>query len=261
LSDGLKVVKSWIPDDCEQTMTKYAVITVAAIFIAGCNSSPQPLSAENMVGGASVAGFTQVPMAQATTSLTLDWGKKGKAGQVAIADVLSFNGSKPKISAPDGWHFIRDDFSASTRQSLYWHAIQANDPSAAMWTFDAPVDTKGAIVLLDNAALDSPVDMSSGKTDTSGTLNAKSVVTTEDGDLILLFYATDFHIPGLAPKLPPDTRTVTDQEDVSHEYWILTTYQSENGATDDIPVGEGQLFSWTAAQVAIKHRAATPSPN
>ncbi len=184
-------------------MTRCVWIAVAAVFIAGCNSSPQPLSAENTVGGASVAGFTQVPMAQATTSLTLDWGKKGKAGQVAIADVLSFNGSKPKITAPDGWRFIRDDASASTRQSLYWHAIQANDPSAATWTFDTPVDTKGAIVLLDNAAPDSPVDMSSGKTDTSGTLDAKSVVTTADGDLILLFYATDFHIPGLAPKLPP----------------------------------------------------------
>jgi len=74
--------------------------------------------------------------------------------------------------------------------------------SAATWTFDTPVDTKGAIVLLDNVALDSPVDMSSGKTDTSGTLNAKSVVTTADGDLSFSL-CTDFHIPGLAPKLPP----------------------------------------------------------
>lgn len=242
-------------------MTRYVLIAVAAVFIAGCNSSPPPLSAENTVGGASVVAFTQVPMAQATTSLTLDWGSKGKAGQVAIADVLSYGGSKPKISPPDGWHLIRDDASLTTRQSLYWHAIQANDTSAATWTFSQPVDTKGAIVLLDNAALDSPVDMSSGKTDTSGTLNAKSVVTTADGDLVLLFYATDFHIPGLAPQMPPDTRTVTDQESASHEYWILTTYQSQNGATNDITCGEGQLFSWAAAQVAIKRGSATPSPS
>ena len=242
-------------------MTRYVLIAVAAVFIAGCNSSPPPLSAENTVGGASVAGFTQVPMAQATTSLTLDWGSKGKAGHVAIADVLSFNGPKPKISPPDGWHLIRDDASVTTRQALYWHTIQANDPSAATWTFSTPVDTKGAIVLLDNAALDSPVDMASGKTDTSGTLNAKSIVTTANGDLILLFYATDFHAPGLAPKMPPDTRTVTDQEGASNEYWILTTYQSQNGTTDDIAVGEGQLFSWAAAQVAIKRGAATPTSN
>jgi hypothetical protein len=242
-------------------MTTYVLIAVAAVFMAGCNSSPPPLSAENNVGGASVVAFTQVPMAQATTSLTLDWVSKGKSGQVAIADVLSYSGSKPKITAPDGWHLIRDDASQTTRQSLYWHAIQANDSSAATWTFNQPVDTKGAIVLLDNAALDSPVDMSSGKTDTSGTLNAKSVVTTADGDLVLLFYATDFHIPGLAPLMPPDTRTVTDQESASHEYWILTTYQSQNGATNDITCGEGQLFSWAAAQVAIKRGSATPSPS
>lgn len=240
-------------------MTRYVLIAVAAVFIAGCNSSPPPLSAENTVGGATVAGFTQLPMAKATTSLTLDWGTKAKAGQVAIADVVSYGGSKPKISAPDGWHLIRDDASQTTRQSLYWHAIQPNDSSPATWTFSEPADTKGAIVLLDNAATDSPVDMSSGSTDTSGTLNAKSVVTTTDGDLILLFYATDFHIPGLAPEMPPDTRTVTDQESASHEYWILATYQSQSGPTEEQAIGHGQLFSWAAAQVAIKRGSATPS--
>jgi hypothetical protein len=101
--------------------------------------------------------------------------------------------------------------------------------------------------------------MSSGSTDISGTLTAKSVVTTSDGDLILLFYATDFHIPGLNPKMPGDTTTVLDREGESHEFWILTTYQSQSGATDDMPVGEGQLFNWAAAQVAIRRAAANPS--
>src|SRR5258708_10599929 len=127
----------------------YALLAGAAVFIAGCNSSPPPLTAENTVGGASVVGSTQVPMATATTTLTLDWGAKGKAGQVAIADVLSFSGSKPKISPPDGWKGIRDDFSQTTRQSLYWHAIHASDPSTATLTFIEQVDTTGAIVLLD----------------------------------------------------------------------------------------------------------------
>ena len=121
-------------------MNRYALIAGAVVFIVGCNSSPPPLSAENTVGGASVAGVMQVPMAQATTNLTLDWGSKGKAGQVAIADVLSFNGSEPKIDPPAGWQLIRDDSSKTTRQSLYWHAIQASDSSAATWTFSEPVE-------------------------------------------------------------------------------------------------------------------------
>jgi hypothetical protein len=242
-------------------MNRYALIAGAVVFIVGCNSSPPPLSAENTVGGASVAGFTQVPMAQATTSLTLDWGSKGKADQVAIADVLSFNGSKPKIDPPAGWQLIRDDSSKTTRQSLYWHAIQANDPSQATWTFSQPVDARGAIVLLDNASTDSPVDMSSGATDISGTLTAKSVVTTNDGDLILSFYATDFHIPGLNPSMLEYTKTVVDDEKASHEYWILATYQSQAGPTDDQAVGQGQLFNWAAAQVAIKRGSAAPSPS
>jgi len=240
---------------------RYALIAVAAVLIGGCNSSPSPLTAENTVGGANVVSSTQTPMAHPTTSLTLDWGSKGKAGQVAIADVLSYSSSRPKINPPAGWQLIRDDSSQTTRQSLYWHAIGANDPSTATWTFSEPVDAKGAIVLLDNVSLDSPMDMSSGKADTSGTLNAKSIVTTGDGDLILSFYATDFHIPGLNPIMLANTKTVLDQETTSHEYWVLATYQSQNGPTEDQAIGQGQLFSWAAAQVAISRGAATPSPN
>ncbi|MGH7926039.1 MAG: hypothetical protein ACREQH_15765, partial [Candidatus Binatus sp.] len=167
-------------------MVKRALL-VAAVFLIGCNSSPTQ-TADNGVGGAGVVSTAQVPMAAETTSLSLDWGKKAQAGQVAIADVITYGGSKPTITAPAGWQLIRNDSTDTTRQSLYWHAIQANDPSTSTWTFSTPVDAQGAIVLLDNAAAGSPVDMSSGNTGTGGTLTAKSIVTTVAGDLILSFY-------------------------------------------------------------------------
>jgi hypothetical protein len=107
-------------------MFKRALIVAAALFLVACNSGPN-LSSTNTVGGADVVASTQAPMATATTSLSLDWGKKAQAGQVAIADVLSYGGSKVTITAPDGWQKIRDDSTATTRQSLYWHPIQAND--------------------------------------------------------------------------------------------------------------------------------------
>ena len=125
--------------------------------------------------------------------MSLDWGKKAQAGQVAIADVMTYGGPKTAITPPDGWQLIRDDSTPTTRQSLYWHAIQANDPSSSTWTFSAPVDAQGAIVLLDNVAADAPVDMSNGKTGTGGDREvAASMTTTADGDLILIFKATDF---------------------------------------------------------------------
>ena len=107
-------------------MIRYALIAVAAVFIVGCNSSPSQ-TPENTVGGPNIVSSAQAPMKKATTSLSLDWGPKAQAGQVAIADVLSYGGSKPTITAPAGWQMIRDDSSKTTRQSLYWHAIQAND--------------------------------------------------------------------------------------------------------------------------------------
>jgi hypothetical protein len=241
-------------------MNRHALIAVAAVFIAGCNSSPsQTQTLENTVGGANVFSSAETPLSKGATSLSLDWGSKGHAGQVAIADVLSYGGSKPAITAPAGWQLIRDDSTKTTRQSLYWHAIQANDPGPATWTFSEPVDAQGAIVLLDNAATTAPVDITSGNTSEEGALSAKSVATTSDGDLILAFYATDFVNEGLGPKFPADVSAVLNHESTPLEYWILANYQTRMGDTEaevcDIP----QFFQGVAAQVAIK-RGATTSP-
>ncbi len=238
-------------------MIRYALIAVAAVFVVACNSSPSQ-TPENTVGGANVATSAQAAMAKATRSLSLDWGKQGQAGQVAIADVLSYGGSKPTITAPAGWQMIRDDSSETTRQSLYWHAIQANDASTATWAFSEPVDAQGAIVLLDNVASAAPVDMTSGNIGTGGTPTAKSIATTADGDLILSYYGTDFHLPGLAPQLPAGAKTLINQEAASHEFWILAVYQSQFGSTEDQVCSAAQLFNWAAAQVAIKRGAVTP---
>jgi len=109
-------------------MIKRALMGAAAVFVVACNSGPSQ-TPENTVGGANVVSFKEAPLKKGTTDLTLDWGSKGQAGQVAIAVVLSYGGSKPTITAPAGWQLIRDDSTKTTRQSLYWHAIQASDAS------------------------------------------------------------------------------------------------------------------------------------
>ena len=231
------------------------VFMLAAVFLVACNSGPQQ-SADNAVGGATVVSTAQAPIAKATTSLALDWGKKAQAGQVAIANVLTYGGSKPVITPPTGCQLIRNDSTDTTRQSLYWHAVVASDPSTSKWTFSEAVDAQGAIVLLDNVAADAPVDMTSGNSGSGGTVTAKSVTTTSDGNLILSFYATDFAHPGLLGSFaqpPPNTKTLVNQEDAPLEYWILGSYQTQNGTTDEQVCSASQIFNWVAAQVAIKH--------
>ena len=238
-------------------MIKHWWVVLVAVLFLGCNSAPSQ-SPDNTVGGANVVSTAQTPLTKGATSLSLDWGKKGQPGQIAVADVLTYGGSKPAITAPDGWQKIREDSTKTTRQSLYWHAIQANDASTSTWLFSNPVDAQGAIVILDSAASGNPVDLSMGSTGTGGTLTAKSLTTTADGDLILTFFATDFGLPGLlgsSPQLPADTKTVLNQQQTGREYLILQTYQSQNGATADQIMDVAQLFNWVAAQVAIKHAA------
>jgi hypothetical protein len=145
-----------------------------------------------------------------------------------------------------------------TRQSLYWHAVQANDASIATWTFSQPVDAQGAVLLLDNVAASAPIDMTTGATGTGGTVTARAVVTTADGDLILSFFASDFGRPDLAPGLPNDAKTLINRETPSHQYWILAIYQTSLGTSEDQVCSAAQLFNWTAAQVAIKKGTGTP---
>jgi hypothetical protein len=248
-------------------MIRYAWIAFGVLFFVACNSSPSQTT-DNTVGGASVVSSAKAPLQKATTSLTLDWGPKA-AGQVAIADVLSYGGANPAITPPAGWQLIRDDSTKTTRQSLYWHAIQPSDASTATWTFSEPVDAQGAVLLLDNVASAAPVDMSSGNTSAaSGPLTAKSVATTNDGDLILSFAATDFgayrptscgKCDGLNPKLPPNVSVVLNHESTALEYWILANYKNQAGETEPQTSVAPQFFNWAAAQVAIKRGASSPA--
>ena len=233
-------------------MMRHPWLVILAAVIAACNPSAQE-SAENTVGGASLSSFAQTPLAKATSSLTLD-SSKARPGQFAIADVISYSGAKPKITAPAGWTLLRDDSSPTTRQSLYWRLIQANDPSPS-WTFSEPVDAQGMILLLDNVAASNPVDASSGNTGGPG-VAAKSVTTTRGGAFILAFYATDFFGAGLGPHCPATVSTIVDQDKQPHEYWIAGTYQTRKGETGDVSCPSGQLYNAVAAQVAIARGAA-----
>jgi hypothetical protein len=244
-------------------MIKPTLIAAAAVFLLAYNSSPSSASTENAAGGPSVVSSAQAPVAKATTSLSLELGASGQSAQIAIADVLTYGGAQPTITPPDGWQLIRDDSTATTRQSLYWHAIAPNDPNTVSFTFSDPVDAQGAVLLLNNVSSDSPVDMSSGNTGGSsgGTLSAKSVATSSDGDLVLTFNATDFgafrptvctDCGGLNPKLPENANVVLNQESTPLEYWILSNYQSQVGETEVQVSYAPQFFNWVAAQVAIR---------
>ena len=248
-------------------MIRYALLAVAAVFIVGCNSAPSQ-TAENTVGGASVVSSAKAPFKERAASLTLNWGSKAKPGQFAIADVLTYGGSKLKITAPAGWQPISDASTETTRQSLYGHTVAASEASSSTWTFSEPVDAQGAIVLLENVASGWPVDASGHNTGGGGAVVAKSIATTSDGDLILSFNATDFgayrqHVctvcDGLNPQLPPDVVVVINQESTPREYWILANYLTQAAETQPQESGTGQILNWVAAQVAIKHASVGPA--
>jgi len=258
-------------------MLRSALIVVATVSLIAFNSPASSASSEN-TPGAKVISVTQAPITKGTTVLSLSVGPNAQIGQLAIADVLTYQGSQPTITAPDGWQLIRDDSTQTTRQSLYMHTIEANEP-AASWSFSDPVDAQGAVLLLDNVASDSSIDSTSGNPGStfvddgvdadelpllgfvSPLVTAKSITTTSDGNLILAFNATDFGAyrptickvcSGLVPTLPENANVVLNQEATPLEYWILANYQNQAGPTAVQVSAAPQLFNWVAAQVAIK---------
>lgn len=231
---------------------RVSMLAAVAVLAVACNSGP-PGSATNTVGGADIVSSAKAPMAKATTSLSLDWGNKAQPGHVAIADVLTYGGPKATITPPAGWQQIRDDSTPTTRQSLYWHAIAANDASASTWQFSAPVDAQGAIIVLNNVAQGSPVDMSNAKTGAGGEVKSSALTTTTDGDLVLIFKATDFSNAPLLAQIPGDMSAVVVQDKQPNEYWIISSWQNQNGPTEETDFSFPQLFNWVAAQVAVKH--------
>jgi hypothetical protein len=267
-------------------MIRATSIAMAALFLVTYISSPSSGSTENTVGGVRVISSAEAPLIKGTMSLSLDLGANAQTGQFAIADILSYEGPQPTITAPDGWQLIRDDSTQTTRQSLYWHVVEPNDSNPASWTFSDPVDAQGTILLLDNVATDSPVDATSGNPGStfsdagglpdesrppqgyvSGLLTAKSVATTSDGDLVLAFNATDFgayrgtacqKCDGLSPKLPQNATVVLNHESTALEYWILANYPNQIGETEVQFSEAPQFFNWVTAQVAIKRGVATP---
>jgi len=246
-------------------MIRRTMIAVAAVFVLA-QITAASADADN-APGARIVSSSQAPLTQGTTTIALDISPNAQIGQFAIANVITFGGSEPTITPPDGWELIRDDSTPTTRQSLYSHEIEANESGAASWTFSEPVDAEAAIVLLDNVASDAPVDGSSGNTGGigGGVLTAKSVTATASDDLILAFNATDFgayrpticdDCAGLDPLLPQNASVVINQESTAQEYWIMASYQTHIGPSElEISVAP-QFFYWVSAQVAIKGAAA-----
>lgn len=228
------------------------LITALVLFLSACH---RPLPPDVHI--AKLEGVTITSLAEAfvkrTRTLTIDWGPMGNSEQVALAQVLSYSGKAPSITAPLDWNLIRDDSSqGTTRQSLYWHRIQSGEPSAQTWSFSQRVDAEGVILLLDGLARISPLDVSSGKD--GGGINPipPSLVTTYDGDLVLAFYASDFGPEGLGVKMPPKMYSVVDQTSAQREYWIVGARQVHQGKVDGASAQTVQLSNWVAALVALR---------
>jgi len=244
-------------------------VTLVALFagaLAACNSAPSSQGNIAVFGNSYVVSFV-TPYAPEISRLPVRWYSMAVPGQLAIADILSYGRVGQNIDAPAGWALIRDDSIESAppiRQTLYWHVVSADDSDTQIWKFKEPVDAQGAIVLLDNMDINSPLDASTGNVGGGNLPTAKSVVTTRRSDLIMLAYATNYSGPGLGPLLPstpeavhvliPGMSRLLDRSDEINEYWIDATYQATEGSTPNSICVIVQNSAWVAAQIALRTR-------
>ncbi len=268
-----------------------ATIAIPGSVMADSTSpaiNPSPLQIQRpSLGGPVVAGFIPAPLVEMTTSLTLGaaqsseaqgqagataglpgsansagcvensdrlgFGGQPKVGQLLIADVMTYGGNLPVIEAPAGWQLIREDSTSTTRQSLYWHVAEA-DEQPAEWKFSQKVDAQGMLVMLDDASVSDPIDASSGAGGDHD-LKAPRLTTNDDGDFILVLFATDFG--GIAPgpsSIPDNMSMVINQDWDTHSYWAVGAYQAKRGDIEEAECDTPQLYAAAAAQLAIRRR-------
>jgi hypothetical protein len=197
------------------------------------------------------ASTTQTPMPTEVASIVLNTPSAVQSGQLLIASLMTFAGVAPTITPPSGWQLIRDDISPTTRQSLYYHFADAND-AAAEWKFSQPVFAQGVVLTLDNVWATDPIDVSSGMTGPKDQVKAPALTTTDDGDLILVFFATDFAFDAPGPSFPDNTVAIVNQVSDPDPYWIFASYQARRGDVAEADSPTPQLYNAAAAQVAIR---------
>ncbi len=199
------------------------------------------------------SGTTPTPIPKEVASITLNSPSDAQSGQLLIADLITFSGSAPTITSPLGWQLIRDDISPTTRQSLYYHFAGSND-GPAEWKFTQPVYAQGAVLTLDNVWSTDPIDSSSGMTGPKDQVKAPALTTTDDGDLVLVFFATDFAFTAPGATFPDNVVPIVNQVSDPDSYWIAASYQAHRGKVAETDIPSPQLYAVAAAQVAIRRR-------
>jgi hypothetical protein len=217
-------------------------------------NSPPLQTLQTPSGDASVAGFIPTALTpKPVTSITLGTGAVLKTGELLIADVITYDGTAVSVQIPSGWQLIRDDISPTTRQSLYMHVADSDDQPSE-WKFNQPAIAQGGLLLLDNAATFDPVDASAGMTGAKDATYAPGITTADDGDLILVFFATDFGYVDPGPTVPQTMIAITNQDTDPNAYWVLGSYQSQRGDIPQADCPSPQLYNVAAAQVAIRRQ-------
>jgi len=240
------------------TKGKFIALICIVGILSACHFSQPTLRTLNTVDGARVNSYVQSPLQVGTDTLDLRWNQNGTPGRLAIAEIITYSGSATAVNAPEGWRLIRDDISPTTRQTLYWRVIQSCDPNIQRWTFSRRVTAQGLMLVIDGFDAKKPIDSDSGNVGNGFTLTANSMRTNRDGDLILAFFSTDFRGSSPGHDVPHNMSVIVDQDKdgATHEYWLLGAYQESRGWTGDIICKAAQVFSWAAAQVAIRRHAA-----
>jgi hypothetical protein len=205
-------------------------------------------------GDASIAGFIPTSLApKPVASITIGAGAVLKTGELLIADVITYDGTAVAVQVPSGWQLIRDDISPTTRQSLYMHVADADDQPTE-WKFNQPAIAQGGLLILNNAATFDPVDTTAGMTGPKDATYAPGITTADDGDLILVFFATDFGGIAPGPYVPETMIAIANQDADPDTYWILGSYQSQRGDIPQADCPTPQLDNGAAAQVAIRRQ-------
>jgi hypothetical protein len=123
---------------------------------------------------------------------------------VMLAGLAVHGGSGITITPPSGWTLIRrTDNGAELTLASYYHVVSdvTSEPANYSWSLSHTAYWSGGIISYAGIDRTSPIDVSSGYTETTPSYSvvASSVTTSFNNDLVVGIFAHDFHADGVSP--------------------------------------------------------------
>ena len=203
-------------------------------------------------------GYSNVDGGGSLSSLDLTPPTGTAAGDILIAQVRNQSGRAWSTGAT-GWTKIREDNDGTIVQAIFWKLATASEPASYNFTVGASARLTGSIYAFRGLNTSTPVDVSSGGTNSASPITAPSLTTTVAGDMVVVMYTAKDGDGTITPPAGVGTVIVNRSGSAGYGMGVAASYYVASVAGTQGAYAATLSNSKANAGQILALRAASPS--